>query len=119
MRGSEAKHIVAWVLRAVLAAAFLLSASGKLMGGEGVVAMFRNWGLPDGFHLVIGVLELLGGIGLLIPRLAVWSALGLIGIMLGATGTHLVHGELARAAVPVAFLAALSVVAWLRRPGPD
>jgi hypothetical protein len=34
------------------------------------IEMFRNWGFPDKFYLVIGALELVGAIGLVIPRIS-------------------------------------------------
>lgn len=54
--------------------------------------MFRTWGYPDGFHLVIGAIEVLAGIGLLIPRVASASALTLAVVMAGAAATQLLRG---------------------------
>jgi uncharacterized membrane protein YphA (DoxX/SURF4 family) len=54
--------------------------------------MFRAWGYPDGFYLVIGAIEIIAGIGLLIPKLASASALVLAIVMAGATATQLLRG---------------------------
>src|SRR5687768_7702104 len=54
--------------------------------------MFRTWGYPDGFYLVIGAIEVVGGIGLLIPKLASFSALTLAAVMAGAAATQLLRG---------------------------
>lgn len=54
--------------------------------------MFRTWGFPDHFYLVIGAIEVVGGIGLLIPRFASLSALPLMVVMAGAAVTQLTRG---------------------------
>ena len=107
----KAKTIVVWVLQALLCLQFTLVGTGKFM--DRVWApRFRNWGYPEHFYQVIGVLELLGGLSLLVPRLAGYGAAVLMVIMIGATATHLVHGE--RWTSPVFPLVLLSVVAATR-----
>jgi uncharacterized membrane protein YphA (DoxX/SURF4 family) len=54
--------------------------------------MFRTWGYPDGFYLVIGAVEVVAGIGLLIPKMASASALLLALVMAGAAATQLLRG---------------------------
>ena len=49
--------------------------------------MFHQMGADDWFRYLVGTLELAGGIDLLIPRLAGLAALGLTGVMVGATYT--------------------------------
>ncbi len=56
---------------------------------------------------------MLGAVGLLIPRLAGYAAGGLIVIMIGATITHLVHGEFPGSVI---HLVLLSIVLYGRRP---
>ena len=58
-----------------------------------VVENFTRYGHTDAFRLFIGAAEVSGAIGLWIPRLAFWAALGLIIIMLGAVYTHVTHAE--------------------------
>ena len=54
-----------------------------------------NWsdgakgGAGQWFRYLVGILELAGAIGLLIPRLAAPAALGLLGVMIGAFFTQL------------------------------
>jgi uncharacterized membrane protein YphA (DoxX/SURF4 family) len=57
----------AWIAQILSALIVLGAAAGKLLGSSGWIERFRNWGYPDGFSLVIGVLELLGAIALLVP----------------------------------------------------
>jgi hypothetical protein len=61
------------------------------------------------------VAELSGAILLWIPKLSKFGALLLIGVMAGATATHLIHHE-PQVATPLVLTALLSGVLYLRRP---
>lgn len=82
-----------WILRFLLTALFITQGIVKLGGSTAWVSRFHVWGYPDHFYLVIGVVELLAGIALLIPRLAPFGAVVLIVVMAGATLTHVVYRE--------------------------
>ena len=112
MSASRGRVIAAWVLIVALAVLFMLAAVGKLTGAA--TPMFEGWGYPAWFALLIGVAELAGAIGLLIPRTTRWAAVGLGLIMLGAVFTHLTNGEGAQVLRPLIFLGGL-VAIWLLR----
>ena len=116
MNQSRVKSVVSWVVQILLAAFYVLAASSKLISGPQVIERFRHWGFPDKFYLVVGTLELLGAIGLLIPRLAGYAASGLIVLMIGAALTHLINGEGLQVLRPLIFIVLLAVVVYLRRP---
>ena len=116
MNQSRVKSVVSWVVQILLAAFYVLAASGKLMSRPQVIEMFRHWGFPDKFYLVVGTLELLGAIGLLIPRLSGYAASGLIVLMIGAALTHLINGEGLQVLRPLLFILFLVLVVYLRRP---
>ena len=118
MGESKAKTITSWILQVLLALLFLAAASGKLLGNPQIKEMFEVWGYSATFVLVIGVLELAGAVGLLIPRTAGLAALGLIGVMIGAAYTHLANAEGLQVLRPLIFMALLAGVVWLRRPWP-
>jgi putative oxidoreductase len=102
-----------WTIQILMGVLFVMIGTGKFL--EPVWARnFARWGFPPGFHLVIGALELLGGIGLLVPSLASYAAVGLIAIMVGASLTHLVHGEMGRVGAPIPHMVLLAVVALVR-----
>ena len=113
MSSSKGRVIAAWVLVVALAALFMLAALGKLTGAA--TPMFEAWGYPAWFALLIGVAELAGAIGLLIPRTMRWAILGLGLVMLGAVFTHLANGEGAQVLRPLIFLGGLAAI-WLLRP---
>ena len=112
MSASKVKNIISWVLVVLLALFFLLASLGKLTGAA--VPMFANWGYPAWFAMLIGVLELAGAIGLLIPKLARFAILGLTIVMLGAAYTHIANGEGLAFLRPTIFLIVLWAVWFLR-----
>jgi uncharacterized membrane protein YphA (DoxX/SURF4 family) len=79
--------------------------------------MFEGWGYAAWFATLIGVLELAGAIGLIVPRTTRWAILGLTAIMLGAAYTHLANGEGVQVVRPLVFLAGLWGLWFLRRDG--
>ena len=91
---SRVKKIIVWVCAALLALQFLAAGFGKLRVPS--LERWHDWGYSDGFMHLIGVLELLGGIGILIPKLRKWAAIGFVCIMFGAAYTHITHDEFGR-----------------------
>jgi len=115
--------IFLWILQGLLAVAFLASGFMKAATPYAqLVADPRMAWVQDfsaGFIQFIGVAEILGGVGLLVPsltriqpRLTPLAAAGLVLIMLGAAGTHLRRGEPFIINLVLAALAA--VVVWGR-----
>jgi hypothetical protein len=112
--------VVLWIVQGLLALLFLFAGGMKL-----VLPLEQLRGpvpLPGLFLRFIGVAEVLGAIGLILPGLlsvrvglTPMAAAGLVIIMIGATGITLASGAVAPAAVPllVGLLAAL--VAYGRR----
>jgi uncharacterized membrane protein YphA (DoxX/SURF4 family) len=80
-----------WVLTILLAVLMAGPGSQKFTSNTWE-RMFRRWGYPDGFYLVIGAVEVIGGIALLIPRTASYSAIVLAIVMIGASATQVLKG---------------------------
>ena len=116
MNQTRVRSVISWVIQILLAAVYVLAAFGKLISKPQVIEMFRHWGFPDQFYLLIGVLEVLGAMGLLVPRMARYAAAGLIVLMIGATATHLINGEGLQVLRPLIFIVFLALVVYLRRP---
>jgi hypothetical protein len=78
--------------------------------------MFRTWGYPDHFYLVIGAIEVIGGVGLLLPRTASVSGIVLAAVMIGAAITQRTVGG--RSGVgELVFAALVLLIAYARWPG--
>lgn len=114
------RNIIAWILQVLLAVAFIFAGFNKLKDLSGTMSMFGSLGLPAWFGLLIGGAELLGGIGLLIPRTTRLAAAGLVVVMVGALVMHAttIPGGLAKGVPALVLLVLLGGVLLLRRPGP-
>lgn len=115
---SKGVNVALWLVQGLLAVFFVLGAAlPKLAGEAGMVELFDDIGVGQWFRYVVGGLELAGGVGLLVPRLAGVAALGLAGVMAGAVVTQTVAlGTPAMVVLPLTLLAAALVVAWGRWP---
>jgi putative oxidoreductase len=106
--------VALWVIRGLLALAFVAAGGAKLYGVPMLVEEFQHIGLGQWFRYVTGGLEIVGAILLLLPQKAVFGALLLICIMVGAVITHLF--VIGGSAVPAIVLLALNaVVAYAER----
>ncbi len=110
------RNLLLWVVQGLLAALFLFAGGMKLV--LPIEAMTSSVPLPGAFLRFIGVAEMLGALGLLLPGLfgvrrdlTPLAAAGLVVIMTGATTITLQVNGLAPALFPfVVGLLAASVV---------
>ena len=110
---------VLWVVQVLLAALFLFAGVMKL-----VMPLDQLAGpveLPGAFIRFIGVVEVLGALGLILPALlrirpglTPLAAVGLVIIMVGAVGITLMGGDLAPAVIPLAVGLLAAFVAYGR-----
>jgi putative oxidoreductase len=109
-----------WVCAIFLAVAFVLVGILKLEGPSAVrwTERFVNWGYPANTQYVVGVLEILGGLGVLIPKWRRAAAAILVGLMIGALGTHAVHAEFPRL-IPPLVLGGLAFLMYSARLRPS
>lgn len=103
-----------WIVQLVLATQFASGGLLKLAGSTEMVEMFTEVGAGQWLRYLVGVLELAGALGLLVSALAGLAALGLAGLMVGATITNIAVLD-ANPALPAAFLLLSGLVAWARR----
>jgi uncharacterized membrane protein YphA (DoxX/SURF4 family) len=106
-------NIALWVLQGLLGLSFVMVGLTKLAGAEQAVQLFDDIGAGQWFRYLVGALELAGGIGLFVPRLAGLAGLGLAGVMLGAVATHIfvIGGNFA---MPLILMVLTALVAWGR-----
>jgi putative oxidoreductase len=109
-----------WVLQVLLAVLFIYGGVNKLLGlqqEQEIATNFAKFGLGSWFRYFVAVLELVGGLGLLVPRLAGVAALWLIGIMTGAVIAHLTVLPPPMYAIgPLVLIVFFSFIAWGRWP---
>ncbi|MCA2211901.1 DoxX family protein [Jidongwangia harbinensis] len=115
---------VLWIIAAVLAVAFVASGAMKLLRSrEQLAASGMGWApeFSAGTVKLIGALEVLAGIGLILPALldiapvlVPLAALGLILVMIGAAVVHARRKEYPLIAVNAVLLILAAVVAWGR-----
>lgn len=118
-RLSKRANIALWILQALLAALYLFAGIMKLaMPIEPMAAQAR---LPGGFLQFIGVMETLGGLGLILPGIfRIWQTLtpiaatGLTIIMVGASILGISRGEMGTSLIPLGFGMLCALVAWTR-----
>ena len=120
-------NIALWIIQALLAALFLFAGVMKLV--MPIEEMTKEIAMPGGFLRFIGVVEVLGAIGLILPwllrirpNLTPLAAAGLVIIMIGATAVTLMSGAIATALIPfvVGLLAAFVAYGrWRLTPLPS
>ena len=111
----KVRLITMWILSVLLALAFLGAGGAKLAGAASMVALFDKVGLGQWFRYFTGTLEVAGAIGLLISRYALYAAILLALVMVGATIANLTVLGISPAPT-VALLVLSGIIAWLRKP---
>jgi len=107
-RAPRWKPAALWTLKGLLAAAFLSAGGAKIFGVPMMVEIFQQIGLGQWFRYLTGVLEIVGAITILMPRLAAFRGVLVSCIMVGAIATHLLL--IGGSAVPAIILLALSAI---------
>ena len=104
-----------WIVAGLLALFYLYAGGLKVVRTQEQLRPMMGWvdTVPMPLVRVIGVLELLGAIGLILPKLtgiapglAVAAAIGLVLIQVGGIVTHLSRGEARLIGLNVALLVA-------------
>ena len=113
--------IALWIVQVLLALVFVASGSMKLFAFDQLAASAPALADQHGVVTFIGIAELAGAIGLILPRLTgifpvltTWAAVGLATIMVLATGLHLMHREFSHVVVTVILLALAAFVVYGR-----
>jgi putative oxidoreductase len=81
---SRTLPIVLWILRVLAAALFLSAGFMKLIGQPVMVQEFDVIGLGQWFRFLTGILELVGGVAILVPSISVFGAILLLLVDAGA-----------------------------------
>jgi len=113
--------IALWIVQILLALVFIAAGSMKLFAFDKYAKVAPELANQRGLVTVIGLAELAGAIGLILPQLTgilpvltTWAALGLATIMVLATGVNLSKGEVPRGVVTIILLALAVFVVYGR-----
>ena len=114
--------IAYWIVAGLLGVFYLYAGSKKVAQGKEQLAPMMRWvdTVPMWLVRLIGVVEILGVAGLVLPPLtgiapvlALLAALGFVVLQVLATGLHLSRGEVKVTGLNVALIALAGVAAWL------
>ena len=115
--------IAYWIIASLLALVYLLSGGMKVVRSrEQLIAAGQGWveGANTGIVKLVGVLELAGALGLLLPpltgiapSLAPMAALGLVLVQAVAIGVHMKLNDTKSLPVNIILLALAIAAAWL------
>lgn len=115
-------NVVLWVAQGLLAAAFIWAGAMKLIQSPAKLAEMWAWTAE---HPVLvkftGVMDLLAGMGLILPallrirpQLTIYAALGTIVLMIAAGIFHLSRGEASQVGANIFFGLLAVLIAWGR-----
>ncbi|MDD7914041.1 DoxX family protein [Polaribacter ponticola] len=99
-----------FVLKIVLAVAFVVAGGFKIFRAKPMVDQFKEFGLPNFGVQLVGTLEVLGAIGLFVPSLSLYATIGLIILMIGAVFNHLKTKHPFKTLAPALILGILSSI---------
>jgi putative oxidoreductase len=110
----RSRFVGVWILQVVVALAFLAAGAAKLAAAPFMVQLFDQIGIGQWFRIVTGVVEIVGAVSLIHPRLASIGGLWLGFTMFFAVLTHLF--VLHTSPAPAVVLGLLNLlIAYLRR----
>ena len=110
-----AKIVGTWLPAILLILVFVPQGLAKFSDTSGWATAFRQWGYPDWFRMLIGVIELSAALLLLLGRTAAFGAIIIIVVMLGAWATHLIQDGGRHMTSEVVPLALATIVLIVRR----
>ena len=105
---------VLWSLTGLVALTFFAAGAGKVFAIKPSPENFARWELSPTIMRAVGAAEILGAMGLLIPRAAPFAAVGLCLLMLGAIRTGVAYREPLHVALPAVLIALLALVVYAR-----
>ena len=115
-------RVAYWIVAALLALFYLYSGGIKVVRSKDQLRPMMGWidSVPLRLVRTIGVLEMLGAVGLVLPPLtgiapglALAAAIGLVLIQVGGISLHLSRGEVKVIGLNIALLALAGVTIWL------
>ncbi|MEV3960636.1 DoxX family protein [Nocardia sp. NPDC050193] len=119
-RPGTIRNRVLWTLQILLGLFFVIASGGPKLVIPNALAdnAPENLTFPFALLVFIGLVEVAGGIGLLVPRLTALAAVGLSVLTVLAAGTQaFIAGQPAMAIFPLVLAAIFAWIAYERRAG--
>ena len=108
----KARLVIAWVAGLYLASMFVSQGIPKFDPNGFWTEPFERWGYPAWLRVLVGGIEVAGGIALIIPWVASWGGLAIAVVMGGAWVTRAGGGWWVDVAWITVYLLAALWVAW-------
>jgi uncharacterized membrane protein YphA (DoxX/SURF4 family) len=115
----KSQKVSYYVLLVMTSLLFLFAGYSKMVGVPAQIQSFTVAHLPIWFMYFVGACEILGAIGLWIPKLQTWAAYGLSIILIGAVVTSAIFVNVSAAALPLIVGVILSCILWLGKKRAD
>jgi len=120
---SKVMNILLWIAQVILAGTLIWASAMKLFLPASQLAAMWPWTAEhSGLVKLTGVLDLLAGIGLILPallriqpRLTTYAAYGTVLLMIAASVFHITRGEGSQIGVNIFFAAFAVFIAWGRQ----
>lgn len=116
-------EVAYWIVAGLLAVFYLYAGGMKVVRSQAQLQPMMGWAgtmIPMPVVRLIGVVEVLGAIGLILPPatgvaevLALVSAIGFVVLQALASGVHLSRGERQQTGMNVVLIVWAAVIVWL------
>lgn len=119
MANDKGRKIGYWITTGLLGLGFVGGGVMDLLATPDVVAQFTSLGYPAYLPRFLGVAKLLGAAAILapkLPRLKEWAYAGVVFDLMGATYSHIAHGDGPDKIIPPVVLLAVAAVSYFLRP---
>lgn len=119
---SKQMNILLWIAQSIMAASFIWAGAMKLFKPAEQLALMWPWTAEHPLLVKFtGVLDILAGIGLIVPtllkiqpKLTVYTGYAAIGLMISASIFHVARGEASLIGINVFYAILAFLIAWGR-----
>ena len=110
----KGKNIIVWLITVAVAGLFIWTGTTKIFNPGDLIETWERFGIGKAWITIVGVLEVLGAIGLLIPRIASIPAFCLALLMIIAATLSFSHGDTSQGIMALVALGLSIVIFFLR-----
>lgn len=110
-------NLILWILQLLVGVLFIYAGYDKLFTPIAQQAAIYPWKgqVASSFLIFTGIIDLLGGIGILLPFLTIYAASGIILLMVCASVFHIARGEANVIGFNIAIAIVAGFIVWGRK----